>query len=309
MKKNIITLGSLLIAICSLSFISCMDDNEEPNVSDYMITSEKSVGSPTLSIKDFKEKYANLFSETNSFAKVETEEVIQGVVVANDQGGNLYQSIVLADCDGVEVDPTNCIQLAVKNTCLYPYFKMGQLVRVNLKDLYIGCYSKMPKIGQPYYTSSNNLRLGPMLLELCRTKVFLVGEASDYADKIYPVYLEENSELLTDKSYQNFMNAPMLVTVEGTFPDADGEAILAPDELKDAGYGVDRDFMIGKTKITVRTSTQNEVAFLVMPKEKAILTGVLSYYDGWQLQLRSVNDMAIIVTEDFGEVEETNNNE
>lgn len=309
MNKNIITLGSLLIAVCTLSFISCMDDNDEPNVKDYMITSKKSVGSPTLSIKDFKTKYANLFSETNSFAKVEDEEVIQGVVVANDQGGNLYQTIVLADCDGVDVDPTNCIQLAVKNTCLYPYFKMGQLVRVNLKDLYIGCYSKMPKIGQPYYTSSNNLRLGPMLLELCRTKVFLVGEASDYVDKIEPVFIHEDDELLTNKGYQNFMNAPMLVSVEGTFPDADGEAILAPDDLKDAGFGVDRDFMIGNNKITVRTSTQNEVAFLVMPKEKVLLTGVLSYYDGWQLQLRSVQDMGIIVTEKEAELEETNNNE
>ncbi len=294
MKRYIQTLGAAVMMLGSMMCSSCMDDNETPDVNDYIVTSKYSVGGPTMTISEFKDSYSSLFSQTNAFNLVEEDIVIEGVVVANDEGGNLYQTIVLAQLDGVTVNPTKCIVLAVKSTYLTPYFQMGQLVRVNLKGLYIGCYSKLPKIGQPYTTSSNNLRLGPMLFELCKTHIYLVGAPKDYAEKIEPLSLQEGDEMLTKSANQNYQNAPMLVTVEGTFADGDDETILAPDELKDAGMGVDRNFKISNTTITVRTSTQNEVSFLKMPKKKVRLTGVLSYYSGWQLQLRSVNDMQII---------------
>ena len=294
MKHNILTFGSLLMMLGGMTFTACMDDNDMPDVEDYIVTSKTSVGAPTTTISEFKDSFSSLFSQTNAFNLVEDDIIIEGVVVANDEGGNLYQTLVLAQSDGINIDPSKCIVLAVKNTFLAPYFAMGQMVRINLKGLYIGCYSKLPKIGQPYITSSNNLRLGPMLFELCKTNIYLVGSAKDYAAKIKPLVLNEGDAMLTQSNNQNYQNAPMLVTVEGQFADGDDETILAPDELKDAGMGVDRNFKIGNTTITVRTSTQNEVSFLKMPKKKVRLTGVLSYYSGWQLQLRSVNDMQII---------------
>ena len=294
MKQNIKTFGILLMTLGGMMYTACMDDNETPDVTDYIVTSKYSFGGPTITIHDFKDSYSSLFSQTNAFNLVEDDIIIEGVVVANDEGGNLYQTLVLAQSDGINVDPTNCIVLAIKSTYLAPYFAMGQMVRVNLKGLYIGCYSKLPKIGQPYITSSNNLRLGPMLFELCKTNIYLVGSPKDYADKIQPLQLSAGHEILTKSANQNYQNAPMLVTVEGTFAEGDDQTILAPDALKDAGMGVDRDFKIGSTTITVRTSTQNEVSFLKMPKQKVRLTGVLSYYSGWQLQLRSTSDMQII---------------
>ncbi len=294
MKHNILTFGSLLMILGSMMLTACMDDNDTPDVEDYLVTSKTSIGGPTTTISEFKNTFSSLFAQTNAFNLVEDDIIIEGVVVANDEGGNLYQTLVLAQTNGYKIDPTNCIVLAIKSTYLTPYFQMGQMVRINLKGLYIGCYSKLPKIGQPYITSSNNLRLGPMLFELCKTHIYLVGAPKDYADKIQPAVLNAGDNLLTNSKYQNYQNSPMLVTVEGTFTEGDDETILAPDELKDAGMGVDRNFKIGSTTITVRTSTQNEVAFLKMPKKKVRLTGVLSYYSGWQLQLRSVNDMQII---------------
>lgn len=43
--------------------------------------------------------------------------------------------------------------------------------------------------------------------------------------------------------------------------------------------------------MTLRTSTQNNIAFTVMPQGENTFTGMLSYYSGWQIQLRSVNDI------------------
>jgi hypothetical protein len=296
MKRNITNIG-VVAALATVFMLGACRDYDTPDVSDYKITSDTSVGEPNLTISELKSKYSGVFSQSNAFVQVEDSDVVEGVVVANDNGGNLYQTLVLAHyiSDADSVDVTDCIVLAVKNTCLYPYFGMGQMVRVNLRGLYVGCYSKLPKIGQPYYTSSNNLRLGPMLFELCKTKVQLIGSPADYIDKIKPIEIEDDSHELIKNAqwYQNYSHSPMLVRVKGTFSEADGEATFAPYDLRDAGYGVDRTLKVGKTTITVRTSTQNDVSFLVMPKKEVKLTGVLSYYSGWQLQLRSVDDMEI----------------
>ena len=45
------------------------------------------------------------------------------------------------------------------------------------------------------------------------------------------------------------------------------------------------------TKVTIRTSTQNDISFTVMPQGEHSFTGLLSYYSNWQVQLRSVNDI------------------
>lgn len=298
MKRNIINIKAIAIIMLAAVLLGACRDYDTPDVSDYKITSETSVGEPNLTISELKEKYRSVFTQTNAFVQVTDSDVVEGVVVANDNGGNLYQTLVLASYNSTtdSLDVSNCIAFAVKNTCLYPYFAMGQMVRVNLKGIYVGCYSKMPKIGQPYYTSSNNLRLGPMLFELCKTKVQLIGTPANYINKFTHIDIENDSHpfIRNASQYQNYKYAPMLVTVKGKFTEADGEAILAPYEMHDAGYGVDRNFKIGNTTITVRTSTQNEVAFLVMPKQTVRLTGVLSYYSGWQLQLRTVDDMEIV---------------
>ena len=295
MKRNIYYIGALMLMTIGM-FSSCMDEHDTPDTSDYLVTSKESVGDTTISIMGLKDKHASLFKETNAFTTIEEDEILEGVVIANDEGGNLYQTLVIAEYkrDGDFVDGSNAIVLAIKSSCLYPYFAIGQMVRVNLKGLSIGCYSKLPKIGQPYYTSSNNLRLGPVLFEKCKESISLVGKPQDYRDKIIIYQLNESSPMLTQSSYQNYKNSPMVVKVKGKFVEGDDKTILAPDELKDAGMGVDRQFKVGSTTITVRTSTQNEVSFLKMPKGEVMLTGVMSYYSGWQLQLRSTRDMVVL---------------
>ena len=298
MKRNIFHIGTWMLLSVGLMMASCMDDYDAPDISNCSVTNPTSVGDVTISISNLKDKHASVFNQNNAFLLIEDDEIIEGVVVANDKGGNLYQTLMLAEYNAEKdfVDPTNAIVLAVKNTCLYPYFPYGQMVRVNLKGLYVGCYSKLPKIGMPYYTSSNNLRLGPIQFERCQSSIYLVGKPSDYINKIQPLEMkDDNHEMIKNaKNYQNYKNSPMLVTVTGKFEFGDDVTILAPDEIKDAGSGVDRDFKIGNSTITVRTSTQNDVAFLKMPKNTVRLTGMMSYYDGWQLQLRSVDDMEIV---------------
>ena len=182
-----------LAAFALTAFTACMDDVDVPYTDSYLITSKTDIGEVNYSIAQLKNEHSSLFGQTNAFEQVKEDLIIEGVVAANDCGGNLYQTVLIRHIDETkpegDADRDQAIVLGVKHTWLTPYFQLGQRVKVNLKGLYIGCYSKLPKIGQPYYTSSGNLRLGPMLLQLCATNVQLVGTPDPSCAECQPIEL------------------------------------------------------------------------------------------------------------------------
>ena len=305
MKKISSTLLFGCLAVLPLT--SCMGDADDPNTDGYIITSPTSIGEVNSTIGEVKDKYCSS-SAPNFYTEVKEDIIVEGVIVANDEGGNLYQTLMLRNIDK-ETGTDQSIVLAVKNTCLYPYFAIGQRLKVNLKGLYAGCYSKVPKIGQPYKTSSGNLRLGPILLELCKTNIELVGTPDLNAPELVPEV--PSAAWLSSSSNLNYKNVPMLVTIKGTIDEVQGNAaneaeigelsgraeplpkIFAPKALYDAGYAVDRTIsLVGeKTNVTLRTSTQNPVSFLPIPADERAYTGMLTYYRSWQIQLRGVEDI------------------
>ena len=299
MKTYFYKIAATFFAVCT--FTACMDDVPEPPVSDDNgITCQESVGDVNTTIAQLKTRFKNTITARNSFEEVEEDLIFEGTVVANDLSGNLYQTLVLRDIrdDGSD----QCIELGIKHTHLSSFFPVGQTVRVNLKGLWIGNYSYVPKIGQPYFTSAGNKRLGPMLMQLCRTQVQLVDGPSAQIKKTLVTPLVKDEAWLATTSNQNINNAPLLVTLEGYFPEADGQRIFTPNvseeedpvEGYDAGYAKDRSFKVGNTEITVRTSTRNEISYTVIPTGQCRLTGVLTYYSGWQLQLRELNDLEVL---------------
>lgn len=308
-RSTALILASLLFVM--LFAASCMDEWDVPNTANYAktgITSPTDIGPVTSTIGQFKDENEMLFSQQNIYELMEDECVIEGIVVANDEGGNSYQSIYLADVIkredqngevSVVPDMNTLLQLSLKNSCLYPFFQLGQRLKVNVKGLYRGTYSCVPKIGQPYKTSMGNWRLGPVLMELAKTHIYLEGDPimkknpdgslSRYSVKDFAQPLSENDPVWGNMEYRN---SPLLVTVEGYFQLGDTTRHLADYEEHDDGYGVNRDFMIGNSKkIAVRTSTQNDVAYIKMPPkdQRCRLTGILTYYKSsnstWQLQI------------------------
>ena len=239
-------------------------------------------------------------------------------MVANDISGNLYQTLVvrhIGSQPGALDD--QCITLGIKSSQLYPYFPLGQRIRINLKNLYIGNYSKTPKVGRPYYTSSGNLRLGPMFLDDVATNITLVGTPNPQAPELTPrdFTTEEGVEWLSNRANQSYLVNPMLVSVRGIATDVMGAEknkaatgqlsgkkeplpkIFAPKELYDAGFGVDRPLQLlpqdssNPVSLSLRTSVRNAISFLPIPEVAKTYTGVMTYYTGWQLQLRDVKDI------------------
>lgn len=316
---NKVFLNILGLTLGLFAVTACMDDHDAPAIPDEgspVVTSPVSVGKVNTTIGELKDRYCASADDadesrnaSNFFSKVKDSICIEGVVVANDEGGNLYQTVMLRNIDAATGTDQSII-LAVKNTCLYPYFSLGQRVKVQLKNLYVGCYSKVPRIGQPYWSSQGNLNLGPLLLEKCATNVELVGKPDKNAPELTPVV--PAASWLSGSANQTYKNVPMLATVSGTIKEAQGDAanepetgevtgdveplpkIFGPEALHDKGFGVDRTLNVkGVSKaLTIRTSTQNPVAFMKLPSDERAYTGILTYYSGWQMQVRSVKDVS-----------------
>lgn len=325
------------IALC-LGLTACMDDHDAPDTSDLLITSSVSVGDVNATIGELKDAFcANITTAKNNaadksyafssernyhyYTRIEDDIIITGVVAANDVSGNLYQTLLIRN---IETDGTDqAIILKIRNTCLYPYFSVGQRIKINLKGLWIGCYSDVAQIGQPYLTSSNNLRLGPMLFELCKTNIELVGKPDSSVPECTPKdYTSEEGEAwLRSSDNKVYKNFPQLATVSGTIDEVQGDAAskpavgevtgedeqikninghflktFAPEEIHDPGYAVNRTISLksNNSNVILRTSTGNNISFTYLPDDVRSYTGILTFssYDKvWQMQLRSLDDV------------------
>ena len=77
--------------------------------------------------------------------------------------------------------------------------------------------------------------------------------------------------------------------------------LYAPECLRDAGYGIDRTLTVNsKVSVTLRTSSGNNIALLLMPKDSRQYTGILTYYSGWQMTLRHEDDIVPNLDPTFG---------
>lgn len=305
MKKIFFLFAAALMAF---SFTSCLDNTDEPDVTAYSITATD-IPAANTTIAAMKDKFSSQMTNNNTFKLVNDDVIFEGVVVGNDISGNLYQTLILRSIESTPgAADDQCIQLGIKNTFISPYFPLGQRLRVNLKGLYIGNYSKTPKVGQPYYTSAGNLRLGPMLFQMCGTNIQKVGEPDLNAPELVPLVKDE--AWFKNSGNQTYKNSPMLTRAAGVMKEVQGNKadrastgelsgekeplpkIFAPKALYDAGYAVDRTLvMAGGTELTIRTSTQNTISYLQMPKDTRTYTGIFTYYSGWQIQLRDVDDI------------------
>lgn len=324
-----------LIAVAAMSLFgttACMDDHDEPNTDNYSVTSSTDIGEVNATILEVKQKYCTdaktadfKRNASNFYTEVNEDMIIEGVVVANDKGGNLYQTVMIRNIDDTKNsdDPNHdqSIIIGIKSSALYPYFALGQRLKINLKGLWAGVYSKVPRIGQPTKSSYGNMNLGPILFELCQTNIQLVGKPNPDAPELTPVDLSDvaGDAWIRASKNQTVANTPMLGTVCGMIKEvlpeernvlevgttdkeagkteslsANGKKMFAPYELHDQGYGVDRtiNLLSNNSHVTIRTSTKIDVSFLELPEDARSYTGVLTYYSGWQIQVRDTDDIS-----------------
>ena len=264
------------LSILALSLIatSCMNDFDEPQFNEPPFGNNE-IGEATHTIAELKEEYSSTISG-NSVKQITEDIIIEGVVVANDESGNVYKQFIINDETGAMV-------IGVNDVGLYAMVPKGQRVRIACKDLYIGGYGKMAQIGGLY-----NGKVGRMNKNIYPKHVRLIGIPD-------PTQPEMQPELIDDSFFtnENMENLATFVRLEGVeITEADGTALWAPEELKNSSNVVERNIKMGNTNIVLRMSTYADFANEAIPDGELNINGVMTRYNNyWQFVISHTTDI------------------
>lgn len=118
---------------------------------------------------------------TSDSVKITQDIYVDGIVVANDQGGNIYQKINIQD-------ETGAIEFRVFASMLYSDFPIGTKVVVNCKGLYVGKYGGVIQLGGMYFsTSSNKWFFGGLASDKFYNNTFIVGNEPAYTPEVVSI--------------------------------------------------------------------------------------------------------------------------
>lgn len=219
----------------------------------------------------------------NSLAEVTTAMQIQGIIIGNDEGSNLYKQLYIKD-------ETGALCLSIDKSGLYTSANVGQCVMVDLLGLYIGGYGKQGQVGV-YYLDPTKENPTPS-----------VGRMSRYVWDNHYKLIPPIAGLDTNPEEQKFSLVPLdieencgkLVTLKGVeFKDADGTAVYAPNDGSVTLMGGCANRPIKNfSNMLVRTSTYAKFAQVKLPTGRVDITGIASRYnDAWQIMMRTPDDI------------------
>ena len=264
------------LSILALSLIatSCMNEFDEPLFSESPFGNNE-IGAATHTIAQLKEKYKSTITG-NSVQQITEDIIIEGVVVANDESGNVYKQFIINDETGAMV-------IGVNDVGLYAMVPKGQRVRIACKDLYIGGYGKMAQIGGLY-----NGKVGRMNRYIYPQHVRLIGIPDPTQEEMQPTVID--ASFFTNENKNNLAKFVRLENVSIT--EANGTETWAPEEKKNSSNVVERNIKMGNTKIVLRMSTYADFANEAIPTGMLNINGVMTRFnDYWQFVISHTTDI------------------
>ena len=272
----------------TLTFASCMNDWDNEIVDNDLYSAEN-IGEPTTTLSQLRKDYASEISNI-SYKLVEKDEIVEGIVVANDISGNIYQSIFIQGVaeDGTLDTSEGGFCVSIKGLgCLYSIYPVGQKVRINLKGLYVGSYGKSPRIGMPYINTNGAMKLGPMPFPIMQTHIQKIGKPNANMVQAREIKAADLSKSNIDKL------TPMLVVLKNVEVSGAGKPYAHWEAGGDV-YSETHDITIdGVTQSQLLyTSTSSTFAGDTIKPGKKTIYGLLNRYSSsYQLSLRSIDDI------------------
>ena len=263
-----------MLALSLVMATSCMNDFDEPTFEQPPFGNNE-IGEATHTIAQLKAQFATIISG-NSVVEITDDIIIEGVVVANDETGNVYKQFIIND-------ETGAIVIGVNDAGLYAMVPIGQRVRINCKGLHIGGYGKMAQIGGLY-----NGKVGRMNKSVYPKHVRIIGAPDLNQAEMQPQVIDES--FFTNENKNNLAKFVRLENV--TITEANGTELWAPEEKKNSSNVVERNIKMGNTKVVLRMSTYADFANEAIPTGSLNINGVLTRYnDYWQFVISSTNDI------------------
>lgn len=280
MKKllSILCTGLLL---CGAGLTSC--ENYDDPVTGNAYGNNSIPEGRTISIAALKEKYNDFIdTSTDTYTTIEDETRIEGVIIGDDESGNIYKQLVVGD-------ETGAIIVGVNATGLYAFCPVGQKVVIDCKGLQIGSYRRLAQIGSIY-----DGKVGRMPEYVWKQRVRLLNEPQLFYDELRPLEISSEAEL----TGVDMKHAPLLVKFKDvSFPDANGSFTYAAEEdIANPNLSfVERDINYAdgsKCKAVAHTSIYANFSNELLPKGTLDVSGILTRYNNsWQLIIRTANDV------------------
>ncbi|HDP75537.1 MAG TPA: hypothetical protein ENN49_06660 [Bacteroidales bacterium] len=195
--------------------------------------------------------------------------VIEGVITANDESGNLYKQLFIED-------ETGAIEFKVDVTGLYTDFPVGTKIRINCKYLYLGTYGGVIQLG-----GNNNGSIGRLPASDFYKNVFVISTGNEVS--VTETSIAQLSDSLIGK----------VVTLSGV-QFADNEMGKTYAESSVPTNRILEEVTTGRT-IIVRTSNYANFAGVELPTGRGKITAVLTKYNSdYQLTIRKVGEVRLI---------------
>lgn len=207
---------------------------------------------------------------------IETDVVIEGYVVSNDEAGNIYKTLSIQD---KPENPTAAIKISIDKTDLYTKYNVGRKIYVKLKGLAVGYSYGSFQIGKangkelvriPLTEVNNYIARSCEVVEIIPKKVKISELNEDFLEMFIQL---ENVQFATNELGQTYGDLDNSLTVERVLESFNNDCNLLNNiKLRNSGFA---DF-------------KNEL----LPEGKGSINAILSnYYDDFQLYIRSVDDV------------------
>jgi len=217
-----------------------------------------------MTLAQFNKFYVDVMG--SGFGIIDSNIIIKGVVVGNDESGNIYKSIYIED-DSAGVN------IALDRKELYLKYKIGQMVYIKCKGLYLGNYGGTMELGY-----DNAGVIGRIPDALIDNHLFI-----DSFPQNPPV-----PKLITIPTFTNAALCTLIKIDSVHFATAE---VGQPYSLSTATTNRTLQDLTGNT-VVLRTSNYATFAAEPVPSGVGSIVGILSNFNGtWQLYIRDLNDV------------------
>lgn len=205
---------------------------------------------------------------TSNLVPINQDIVVDAIINANDESGNLYKQLFLED-------ETGAIEFKVDMAGLYTDFPVGTKVAINCNGLYLGKYGGVVQLGGLY-----NGSIGRLSSSTFYNKVFIVESGLQVAP------IETTISGLSDNMIGKLVTISNIQFADPELGKTYAEGTTTTNRNIEDPSG---------NAIIVRTSGYANFAGIQVPSKRGKITAILSKFNSdYQLYVRSLADVNMI---------------
>lgn len=272
------TIKYIVALVCMTAFVMSCNNYPEPEnkIPEYTLAADETI----ITIEDLKARHI----PGEKPHAINDNVVVKGVVVGDDESGNIYKSIYIQDATGG-------MNFAIDHVNMYNIMPVGQEVFVRLKGLHIGDYNKGYQVGDTVTDDYYGLEMARYnwANELGHDSLrhFFPNGLPDQALVPAPIEISSADEITSD------MYCALVTLKNVTFPEVKDKVLTWSESEKTINRTAQ--FADG-SKLIVRTSGYCNFYAEPIPNGVGDITGILSLFgETKQFYIRSKSDIGTFV--------------